>query len=275
LKNDKINAINLKIRRQAMRTAIITVLFAVYISSIYPQSDPDPYANGNGSIRETTINQNTKWVRRIHHQRIQIGDLSRPERLIVYSNPMEGNSTELFRLALNDYIDILEVIREENTIEAIYQTWLKISTEQGNIGWINIGNNSPYPNNGNGWQIIETLVVNGRQWTVRRQYSMLALWETVDVRDKPGFDSTIIFSIVPIPPADNDGRTYSIKGFAITEEEDTIDIDTLGRRTDHWVKIEDDQGRVGWIFGYFGSAERGGAKYRTPDAIIYETLGYY
>lgn len=258
-----------------MRTAIITVLFAVSISTMYPQSDPDPYANGNGSILEATTNQNTKWVRRIHHQRIQIGDLSRPERLIVYSNPMEENSTELLRLALNDYIDILEVIREENTIEAIYQTWLKISTEQGNIGWINIGNNSPYPNNGNRWQIIETLVVNGRQWTVRRQYSMLAFWETVDVRDNPGFDSTIILSIVPIPPADNDGRTYSIEGFAITEEEDTIDTDTLGGRTDHWVKIEDSQGRVGWIFGGFGSAERGGAKFMTPDAIIYYLLGYY
>ena len=248
-----------------MKTVAIAVFFAVCASNIYPQSDP--YAGGNGSVIETVTRQNTEWTRRVHNQEIQIGYLASPERLTVYSDPMAGNGRELFRLALGDSINISEVVREENTDEAVYRTWLKISAEQGS-GWINIGGTSPYLKDQ--WQIIETLTVNGRQWTVRRQHSMLALWETVDVREKPGFDSAVIFSIVRIPSSDNNGSTYFIEGFAITEETDKAE--TVPYR-DHWVEIEDSRGRTGWIFGGFGSTESGGPKYRTPEAVIDDRLG--
>ena len=231
------------------------------------------FRNGNGTIIETKIIDNTIWVIRKHEQRIRIGDRIRNERLIVHDNPKLENSIELFRLRAGDYINTLEIIREENILNNLLNIWLKISTDNGEIGWINItrhryalgyelGGNDPYDNDR--WSIIETITANEREWTVRKQESYLSIWSTLDVRDKPGlYGSTILFQLVPILPQDNDGWIYFVEGFAITEETERIN-----NRTDHWVKITDRQGRTGWIFGGWGDIERGGPKYLTPEYII-------
>lgn len=232
------------------------------------QSDYGQYANGNGTIIETKTDGETKWIRRKHDQRIQIGDLSINERLIVYNDPLSGNNTELFRLKLDDNITITEVISEEDIKNDVRKIWLKISTAQGNIGWINIGDRDPYEDNR--WSIMEIITTNGKQWTVRKQESTLSIWETLKVRDKPGLGSTVLFDLIPLLPQDNNGWTFFVDGFAITEETDTIN----GRK-DHWVKIIDKQGRSGWIFGDDGGLERGGPKYLTPEEIVYDRLGYF
>ncbi|MDR3238289.1 MAG: hypothetical protein LBT84_07290, partial [Spirochaetia bacterium] len=41
--------------------------------------------------------------------------------------------------------------------------------------------------------------------------------------------------------------------------------------TEHWVKIQDKQKRIGWIFGAYGHVYRGGNKYETPE----EELDFY
>lgn len=54
---------------------------------------------------------------------------------------------------------------------------------------------------------------------------------------------------------------------AITKEEDTID-----GRTDYWVYIKDDKGRTEWMFGGYGTIERGGSKYQTPANRIRDSV---
>jgi len=55
----------------------------------------------------------------------------------------------------------------------------------------------------------------------------------------------------------------SLGVLAITEEEDTVE-----GMTDYWVKIEDEQNRIGWIFGAYTDINRGGPKYRIPGDEI-------
>ena len=247
-------------------------LFFVLVLDVYSQSEQDQYGNGNGTIIEMKISNNINWIRRQHNQRIQIGDLARPERLMAYTDPTLENSQELFRLNYNDYINITEVVTGADiTTDRRDIIWVKISTDQGSIGWLNIGGSDPYSNNR--WVILERIISGNRTWTVRRQESRLAIWETLEVRDKPGlYGSTVIFNLIPLLPEDNDGWTFFVDGFAITEETDVVDgIDW----PDHWVKIEDKDGRIGWIFGGHGTIERGGPAFFTPENIIYVRLGYY
>ena len=249
---------------------IITLFFlSVNIINAFPQIISNSYGNGNGTIIEIITTNEIKWIRRQHNQFIRIGDLSRPERLIVYTNPQLGNYSELFRINYGDYIEIIEVIREEQIANNEFKIWLKIIVNNGDIGWINIDGRDPYENDN--WTFIENIYVINRIWTIRKLYFSVAIWETLEVRNKPGlYGSEILFNLVPILPKDNEGATFFYNGFAATEKKDTID-----GRTEHWVKIECIDGRTGWIFGGYGSAERGGPTYWTPENIIHVRLGPY
>jgi len=249
-----------------MKNAIILMVL-LFICNLYVFSQTNDYGYGNGSIIEIKTIQNMKYIRRIHNQRILIGDLSRPERLIVYNDPSLRNNIELFRLKIDDYINILEIIREKNIINKEYKIWIKISTDQGNIGWLRmggysneVGDTDPYENNR--WTIIERIEINDINWTVRRQEFYLFTLYTLNVRNIPGiYESVVLYKMLPY---------QWVRGFAVTEETDTID-----GLTNHWVRVQDIRGRVGWIFAGYLSTESGGPTILTPENIIYMRFGYY
>jgi hypothetical protein len=78
--------------------------------------------------------------------------------------------------------------------------------------------------------------------------------------------TTVLFKLIP----ENKDQQINVSTLAITEELDIID----GIK-DHWVKIKDGKGRIGWIFGGYATVERGGPKYYIPDNTVYFGLGYY
>ena len=227
----------------------------------------------NGIVIDTRLENDTQWTRRIHIQRIRIGIRANAgQQLIVYSDPQLSNGIvdkriELFRLNRNEIIHASEIIREDDFSTNSYTMWLKIYSAQG-IGWINLGGRDPYADSR--WEIIETIVTDNNTWVVRRQESMLAIWEVIAVREKPGLDSMVLFYLEPLLPQYNDGWTFVVEGFAITEE-----MDRINGLMDHWVKIEDRQGRTGWIFGGDGTVERGGARFRTPENRIQSRLAWF
>ena len=55
-----------------------------------------------------------------------------------------------------------------------------------------------------------------------------------------------------------------------TEETETID-----GLTDHWLKVEYEPGKFGWIFGGYASVERGGPKYYIPEKTVIFDLSWY
>ena len=124
----------------------------------------------------------------------------------------------------------------------------------------------PDPNykNGNG-----TIITASKKWTVRKLEQLVSIWEKTNIRDKPGLDGNVVshthnFELGTRSPQE----TYEI--LAITEETETID-----KFKDHWLKIEYEPGRFGWIFGGYASVERGGMKYYLPeDCVIYQLTWY-
>jgi hypothetical protein len=239
---------------------------------IFGFSQSNNYANGNGTIIETKIDGNIKWVFRKHIQRIQIGDLSRDVDLNIYDKPTVENTNAIGKLKLNDYVKITQIA--EGNISNNYYYWLNISTDNNIYGWIFCGKYDntyaqfmvPYFNNR--WEIIDDIRIYNKKWTIRKMIAqMVSVWEVLNIRDKPGLIDTKVISKI-IPPKDRSPQINLLVTEA-TEEKETID-----GLTDRWLKINY-QGVEGWIFGGYASVERGGIKYYIPEGIIDSKLGWY
>jgi hypothetical protein len=167
----------------------------------------------------------------------------------------------------------IEKIAEANDAQDFYY-WLNIKTNNNVDGWIFCGKYNyeyaqfkvPYFNNR--WEIIKILNIGIKSWTIRKMnYQRVAVWEVLNIRDKPGLIETKV--IEKIVPPENGNPQVNLDVIAATEEMETID-----NLNDRWIKINY-HGVEGWIFGGYASVERGGPKYYTPESIIYFKLGWY
>jgi len=241
----------------------MSMLFLFIALHGYAQSNN--YQQANGTILESKTDGNINIIVRKYDQRIQIGDIAMDKNLHVYSQPDRENSRELFKLNLGDYINISELLKKENTKDHITDIWLKITTEKGRMGWIYYSASDPYENDN--WAVMEIITVNNRTWTVRKLEQSVAFWDALDVRNTPGLDGSIVLFTLS---QDENNSQINVDTISITEEQDTID-----GITDSWIKIRDEQGRIGWIFGGYATVERGGPKYLIPENDISFSLGYY
>ena len=266
------------------RILLFFLVFANTVTLGFSQSAN--YANGNGTILETKIDGNAQWVFRKHIQRLQIGNLAmgidhgKNKSLIIYRQPILNQNNILGEIKLNDYINITQVA-EVNAGNS-YHVWLKIETGTNIIGWIYMGEFSdpfhwlvPYFNNR--WEILETIRMRNRVWTVRKmglRPDRVSAWLTIDIRDRPGFVNTEIISRI-IPKTNDHGGSELIflTVIAMTEETETVMIRERPEE-DHWLKINFN-GVEGWIFGGYTGVERGGAKYFTPENLVYSMLGWH
>ena len=253
----------------------VSKVMILLFSFIATQQIFSQYNNGNGTIIESNTNGNIKITVRKHIQRVQVGRIlvdfeeharlypPNERNLLVYNNPF-FESTILFKLSIGDYINISEIYRRDDLKEKTYSVWLRISTDKDQSGYIYYRKFDPYDDNS--WVILETIEVNKKIWTARRLEQLMSVWGTnLNVRDKPGLEgSKILFTIIPA------GKLLTVQTIAVTEEQENID-----NRTDRWVKIKDEQGRIGWIFGGYADVERGGPKYLTPESYIAADYYWY
>jgi hypothetical protein len=144
--------------------------------------------------------------------------------------------------------------------------WLYVETTDEIFGWIYLGESWFDPYAFGLWSIEEIITIEEKKWTVRKSAGGLCVWEVLNVRDKPGLNNTtVLFKLTPTISK----RQVFVTILAITEEKDTID-----GITDLWVKIEDEQKRIGWIFGGYATIERGGLKYPIPIHYIRWLLSF-
>jgi hypothetical protein len=236
-------------------------------------SQSNNYAGGNGTIIETKTDGNTTWILRTHLQRIQIGNMARDYSLIIYDIPSLENGKTIGELKIDDYIDISQIA--EVIFADDFYFWANINTDNNITGWIfckAYGQDSaalliPYFNNR--WEITGHIDTGGKAWTIRKMvFQQNSVWRVINVYDKPGLDGSM--KLFKLTPKDIDRWVYTVEVLSMTEERDIID-----GQTDHWIQIKDEQGRIGWVFGGYTEVERGGAKYRTPEALVYSVLGWH
>ena len=229
----------------------------------------DNYLDGNGTLVDVKTVQNEKWTIRKHIQRVQIGDLAKADNLQIYSRYSGGSA--IGQLKLGDFVNISQVA--EGVTGDVYDVWLRIASDNNLQGWIQLGTfpfeyaqfQDPYFHSR--WAITGYIKASNN-WTIRRMYyEHVAVWEVLNIRDRPGLTDTKVIS--KIVPPENENPQVNLDVAEATEETDTID-----GKTDRWLKIAY-HGIEGWIFGGYASVERGGYKYYTPENIIIAALGYY
>ncbi|MCI1209567.1 MAG: SH3 domain-containing protein [Treponema sp.] len=248
-----------------MKKNICLILIQVIIISIIFAAEKPNYNEGNGTIISITNQENCKITIRKHNQKVKIGDLATEKRRIIYDDYFSKKI--IGKLNDNDEINILEICRLDFTNTNKPEIWFSIKKDNL-AGWIFIGNDKysdPYRNNC--WEILGQIQDKKSIWTVRRLEQSLSVWENLNIRNLPGVKGTTV--IYTIRPGDKDPAQSNVKVLAMTEELDFID-----GSYDHWVKIEY-KGNIGWIFGKYTSAERGGPKYYIPKDSIGFYLGWY
>lgn len=236
--------------------------FGGYLEETTPSVVIPDYNNGNGTII-SEINNGKQIIRiRKHEQKVKIGDLMWLDTKI---HPSIDSADVIYSFKEKDKMEIFE-IHEIWDIETNKQkVWIKVKI--GEIsGFLYYGGYSPYENNT--MEIMEVINSSGKTWTVRKLTQTLALFgpeDTVGLRDKPGEDSKIIAYVPTSYKNGNSQINFEIE--AITEEKDS-------EKGDCWIRITYN-GKTGWINGEYLSAERGGPKYKTPEAYLDFHFGGY
>jgi hypothetical protein len=253
------------------RKLFLLIFLAKVALLVFPQSNN--YAGGNGTIIETKTDGNITWILRKHVQRIQIGNIARDYSLSIYDIPSLENGKIIGELKTDDYIDVSQIVEVISADDSYF--WANISTDNNITGWIfckAYGQNPaalliPYFNNR--WEIMGYINTGRKSWTIRKMVLQRnSVWKVINIYDKPGLDGSM--KLFELTPKDIDRRVYTVEVLSMTEEQDTID-----GQIDHWIQIKDEQGRIGWVFGGYTDVERGGAKYRTPEALVYSVLGWH
>jgi hypothetical protein len=222
------------------------------------------YQNMNGTILEEMINGNEQIRIRKHEQRFPVYFDSYQH--IAYSDP-SNESKKLFELNDGDFVNTLVIAHIINTTTSKKSNWIKIKDDQNRIGWLDMHREwDPYEDGTGAY--LETITTANNTWTVIKLEQGLAfLHDSLEVQDKPGFDGQkILFKLTT-------GKEYgqlNLHTLAVTDEEDIIDNSARQwiNSPDRWIKIEDDQGRIGWVFGGYLDRMRGGAKYSLPEEVI-------
>ena len=252
----------------------ILIIFISISNYMYSESVPN-YNSGNGTIIFQNDTKDVIETIRKCNVDITIGDLAKENERIIYNDYTSKNT--IGELQDNDKIKVREIYRIEYKNEpkdkwdgVRGELWYKIEYNSS-VGWICIISDYIYkysdPYENNCWEIVEQIQSSGKKWTVRTIDQKLAVWENLNIRDNPGVTGNKI--IYTIRPNDTDPVQSNVDVIAMTEETETID-----GRNDHWLKIEY-KDYVGWIFGGYTTAERGGPKYYIPENRVQFELGWY
>ena len=257
-----------------MKKSILLIILFSISQIVFPNPN---YKNGNGTIITSSEENGVKTtIRKCIINNIKIGDLLQEKNRTIYED-FNFNKT-VGKLKDNDNINVLEVC----TIEYLNkpndrwgnpagELWYKI--QLGNvIGCIckspdSLGEfTEPYYDNR--YEIIEEIQTS-KKWTIRKLKQEISVWVRLNVRDTPGLDGKKVFLLHNFEEGTRSPQeNHTI--VAITEETETID-----GLTDHWLKIEYEPGKFGWIFGGYATVERGGPKYDIPENTIIFDLSWY
>lgn len=246
------------IKDEVVKYGVVGWCFAGYLANTNQSKNIPNYANANGSIISTSDN----IIKRKHIQNITIGDLAEESERIVYSDVNE--SKILYTLQDNDEIQIKEIWYIKNSENEKAFVNIKVKDFNGFIKLLN----DPYENNQ--FEILEKITVGKKTWTVRKLQQMFAVWsktDSVELRDAPGIEGTNVIGQVPVSYK-NGNNQINLEIEAITEEKDLL------QTNNYWVRLTYD-GKTGWVYGKYLSAERGGPQYLIPNDVLDFEFGWY
>lgn len=228
---------------------VFIILGLLFVSPVLFSQQENLYGEGNGKIIGTRTINNVHYTIRKHETNNVI--IGRSPIMYVYDDFDQIKQKKISDLYENANVSTLEIAVSINN-----PPWVKI-VFNNKVGWIEcLFPGDPYADNN--WSIIEKIYINNSIIIVRKLQQVLEATSRVNVRDIPSTTGKVLFVM---------DKWVPVNTIAITENKENID-----GITSHWIKIVDNKGRMGWIFGGYTGVERGGALHLTPEYIINDDL---
>ena len=215
------------------------------------------YEGGDGTVIERHTEGDIEIVTRIFKQSYNTGDYSDSTcRLFLHTVPDRNTPYDFFCDDKKFTCSLMQV--KTNHTAQKTECWVKIVTVSGKAGWLYVGNRDPYKDNN--WIVVGTIHCNGTDMKLRKYENYFSCQRKTPAYDRPSFkNSTVVWTAEET----EDNRQINLRSLFVTDE-------TYGSKygKEHWVKVTDSYGRVGWMFGEALSIERGGFKYHNPQDLV-------
>lgn len=213
------------------------------------------YRQGNGTVLSYAESPGRKvWTRRfIDKIKVETANLLNTNAL--YAEP--GQKTFVGFLKGGTWITSSEMTVVENDDKKSVDCWIKVVDADRKEGWLYLGSEDPYSSDN--WAIIGSIKVEGKSLLLRKYTGRFDLWETQAATNAPSASGTVIWH----PQPTDDNAQINFDALEVTDETHQ------GKYfPEHWVKVKDTYGRIGWLPGDSLGVERGGPKYLSPEAIV-------
>lgn len=213
------------------------------------------YDNGNGTVLSFSEANGKKMWRRKFIDTIDVETYEFADKQFLYTEP--DSEKIVCKFQNKDKLSSSEVFVIVSEKSKATECWIKVTDGNRHEGWVYVGSDDPYFNSN--WAIIGSVETEGNRQLLRRYSGIFSTWGTQAAYNEPSTSGKILWHTLRTDGNDQinltaicvTDKTYQGKYFL-----------------DHWVKVEDSYGRIGWLPGDALDVERGGPKYITPEAVV-------
>lgn len=245
-----------------MRKCIFIILLVIATCLLYAEGD---YRGGNGTL----LHKETIGDKEIEIRKFEISDywagLAFVDDNTIYDDYIKKNKIGSINCAEEGYvvIDIYEVCFIKYLGKAQWgylmgETWIKLSDKKI-TGWLCIqeGSYDNYYEDG-----YYSYIGNINGYNIRKlNQGVSACVNPLEIREMPGYATKIVAKV----------KTEYIDEYGVVQIR-TFEV-VASTDGEEWVKIEYENGKLGWVHGDCLSAERGGPVFLTPENEILWIIG--
>jgi len=208
---------------------------------------PIYYENENGALIETDSNNEMILYKRKFVINFEIKDYCYPEIRQLYKKYDVEEKIIVFQ-------DTALLRSSEMLVTKSKKCWLKVEDQLSNLGWICLGTLDPYEDDN--WAIIGSVDVDGKKKILRKYTGWFSVGRNQPAYDRPSLNGNVVWN----SERTDDNSQINFESICVTS--DTYQGNYF---QEHWVKVKDSHGRIGWLPGDVLDVERGGPKYLSPE----------
>jgi len=213
------------------------------------------YGNGNGTVLSYSEMGGKKIWKRKFVDVISVQTYEFTDRQFLYAEPDGQKVVCAFFNDIKLTTVEMRVVQSDNPKST--ECWLKVTDTAGHEGWVYVGAEDPYLNDN--WAIVGSVQADGKKLLLRKYNSEFSVWEPQAAYDEPSTSGTVLWHSLRT----DSNSQINFDAICVTDET------YQGKYfSEHWVKVKDSYGRIGWFPGDTLEVERGGPKYLTPEAMV-------
>jgi hypothetical protein len=211
----------------------------------------------NGQIITNTDTNEELIIQRVFKYKYSAKDYKLTDNVNLYIEPNTNTISYSIPKGNEETLEssVLYVVYPHKKNEV--QVWIKVTSSKGHEGWLFLGSQDPYQDDN--WKYMGKITIGNKTYHLMKYSHWFSINRNEPAYDRPSLvDSKVLWK----SERTNDNSQINLEPLLITNET------YPGEYCDeHWVKVKDSYGRIGWFPGDKLDIERGGFKYLTPENI--------